>query len=501
MKPLPKSTLFVFLMICALQIGLFLPSEAQAQHPLMGKKAPNVVLPDRQGSLRKLSNLQGKYTLLHFWATWDGQTSTTGHPEYKQLYNTFKSRSFKGAKGFSIFSVAFDEDRDKWLEQIRKDGVTWTNLVIEKATYDSQYLDTYDFRSMPYTFLLDPKGKVIGVNLSYDDLYKKLNSALVSPIPPPKAKDPNGGSTKPVDKPDKPDTKPTDTDDVKPPVVTPPITVTPPTSGKVYKVQLGVFRNPNLNKFSKLKDLGTLGTEKISPTSSLSRVLLGNYSKSSSSNILKTVKSRGYASAFLVTRTLSSTGGGSSSGGDSGSTTDKPPTKPTTKPTTKPPVSGTVYKIQLGVFRTPQLSKFSSLKSIGTLELESTPNGLKRVLLGSFSESERNAALAKVAAKGYKRAFLVKRTGTVSGGSNGGTTTKPSPTPSPSGNYKIQLGVFGKPNLNKFAKLKDLGTLGTERATSTLQRVMLGSFSKSKASEVLKKVKARGYRDAFVVKR
>ncbi len=480
-------------MICVLQIGLLLPSEAQAQHPLMGKKAPNVVLPDRQGSLRKLSNLQGKYTLLHFWATWDGQTAATGHPEYKQLYNTFKSRSFKGADGFSIFSVAFDEDRDKWLEQIRKDGVTWTNLVIEKATYDSQYLDTYDFRSMPYTFLLDPKGKVIGVNLSYDDLYKRLNSALVSPIPPPKAKDTNSKPTNPVDKSDKPDTKPTDKPDVKPPVVTP----KPPTSGKVYKVQLGVFRNPKLSKFSKLKDLGTLETEKISPTSSLSRVLLGNYSKSSSSNILKTVKSRGYASAFLVTRTLSSGGGDTSPNDNSGSTTDKPPTKPTTKP----PTSGTVYKIQLGVFRTPQLSKFSELNSIGTLELESTPSGLKRVLLGSFSESEKNSALAKVAAKGYTRAFLVKRTGTVSGGSSGEVITTPSPTPDPSGDYKIQLGVFGKPNLNKFAKLKDLGTLGTERATSTLQRVMLGSFSKSKANEVLKKVKARGYRDAFVVKR
>ncbi|MGB1240976.1 MAG: thioredoxin-like domain-containing protein [Chitinophagales bacterium] len=492
MKLLPKNTFFVFLMICVLQTGLLLPSEAQAQHRLMGKKAPNVVLPDRQGSLRKLSNLQGKYTLLHFWATWDGQTATTGHPEYKQLYNTFKSRNFKGAKGFSIFSVAFDEDRKKWLEQIRKDGITWTNLVIEKATYDSKYLDIYGFRSMPYAFLLDPKGKIIGVNLSYDDLYKRLNSALVSPIPPPKPKNTSSKPTKPVDK---PDTKPTDKDDVNPPVVTP----KPPTSGKVYKVQLGVFRNPKLNKFRKLKDLGALETEKISQTSSLSRVLLGNYSKNSSSNILKTVKTRGFPSAFLVTRTLSNSGGGTSQGGNSGSTTDKPPTKPTTKPTMKPNTTGTVYKIQLGVFRTPKLSKFSKLNSIGKLELESTPNGLKRVLLGSFSESQKSTALAKVVAKGYKRAFLVKRTGTVLGGSSGGTTTKPSP--SPSGNYKIQLGVFGKPNLNKFAKLKDLGTLGTERATSTLQRVMLGSFSQSKAKEVLQKVKARGYRDAFVVKR
>ena len=491
-KFLTKSISSTLLIICVLQMILFLPIEAQAQHRLIGKKAPEIVLPDRQGSLRKLSNLQDKFVLLHFWATWDNQTAATGHAEYKQLYETFKGRNFKGASGFTIYSVAFDDDRDKWLSQIRKDGVTWTNLVIEKATYDSPYFDTYDFRNMPYTFLISPRGKVMGANLPYDELYKILNKNLVRPIPPPK---PKGSGDKPVDK---PDTKPTnpdkdkdkDKDDV---VVTPP---PPPTSGKVYKVQLGVFRNPNLKKFKSLADLGTLETERVSATSSLNRVLLGQYTKTSANSVLKTVKSRGYSSAFLVVRNASSSS--SDSGGDS-SIDDGSMDSGSDKPTPPPTASGTVYKVQLGVFRSPNLNKFSNLRSIGTLEVESTPNGLKRVLLGSFSASEKNAVLKKVAAKGYGGAFWVKRTGKVSGG--GSTTPSPTPTPTPSGNYKIQLGVFGKPNLNKFAKLNDLGTLTTERATSTLQRVMLGSYSKSKAKIVLAQVKGRGYKDAFVVKR
>ncbi len=434
-----------------------------------------------------------------------------GIVEYKQLYNTFKSRAFKSADGFSIYSVAFDEDRTKWLNQIKKDGVTWTNLVIEMATYDSQYFDLYDFRSMPYTFLLGPNRKVIAVNPSYGELYNRLNKSLKSPIPPPKAKDNtnnngsgnssnsgsgnantgsgnssnSGGSSSSGNSGSNSGGSGTST------------TPTPPTSGKVYKVQLGVFRNPKLSKFSKLNDLGTLGTEKISSTSSLSRVLLGNFSKSASKKTLKTVKSRGFSSAFLVTRDLGSGGnhgGGSSSGNSSsGSSSNTGGASSTT--------STTVYKVQLGVFRNPNLNAFKSLKSIGKIEVESTSNGLKRVLLGTFARADKDAALKQVQAKGF-RGFLVKRTGTVTGGnsSGGGNTTTPTP-PISSGRYKIQLGVFGNPQLSKFSNLNDLGTLGTERATSRLKRVLLGSFSASKAKTVLAKVKARGYKDAFVVKR
>lgn len=494
---LSKKLFSTLILIFTFQILAFSPIEVQAQHQLMGKKAPEIILPDKQDNLRKLSSQKGKYVLLHFWSSWDNSTEKTGHPELIQLYNTFKPRSFKGADGFTIFSVAFDEDKNKWLDRIRKDKVVWTNLTIERASYDSQYWDLYHFRTLPYTFLLDPTGKIIGVNMDYDELYKKLNGLLVSPIPPPKEKDDDKPTDKPVDKPtDKPTDKPIDKPDDKPDV-TPPVTT--PTSGKVYKAQLGVFRNPDLNKFSNLKDLGTLEIERVSSTSSLNRVLIGNYDQASASRILQTIKSRGYSGAFLVTRTLSN---GGNSGSGSGSSTDSGNSNTggtTTTPVTPPTSSVTVYKIQLGVFRNPNLNAFSSLKSIGNLEIENTPSGLKRVLLGTFNASERNAALQKVASKGFPRAFLVTRTEKTSGGSS--TNPTPTPTPTPSGNYKIQLGVFGSPNLNKFSNLKDLGTLETERATSTLQRVLLGSFSQSAAQTILEKVKSRGYRDAFVVKR
>lgn len=510
-KSLLKSISTSLLLIGFLFFSTFLSIEVEAQHRLIGKKAPNVILPDRQGSLRKLSNLQGKYVLLHFWATWDGQTATSGHIEYKQLYNTFKSRSFKSADGFSIYSVAFDEDRAKWLNQIKKDGVTWTNLVIEMATYDSQYFDLYDFRSMPYTFLLDPNRKVISVNPSYEELYNTLNKSLKNPIPPPKAKNntnsssgsentnTGSGNSSPGGSGNSGGSSGNSGNNSNNGTSTP---TTNPTSGKVYKVQLGVFRNPKLSKFSKLNDLGTLGTEKISPTSSLSRVLLGNFTKSASKKTLKTVKSRGFSSAFLVTRDLGSGGSssGSSSSGSSGNSSSGSNSN-TGGSTSIPTISTTVYKIQLGVFRNPNLNAFNSLRSIGKLEVESTANGLKRVLLGSFARADKDAALKQVQAKGF-RGFLIKRKEKTTGGnsSEGGSTTSPIP-PTSSGNYKIQLGVFGRPKLSKFSKLNDLGTLSTERATSTLQRVMLGSFSASKAKEVLAKVRARGYKDAFVVKR
>ena len=67
--------------------------------------------------------------------------------------------------------------------------------------------------------------------------------------------------------------------------------------------------------------------------------------------------------------------------------------------------------------------------------------------------------------------------------------------------YKIQLGVYQKPDLSEYSGLIDMGLLDVENTGAGTQRVVLGKFSSQQsAEEALFQVRQRGFDDAFVVK-
>ena len=66
-----------------------------------------------------------------------------------------------------------------------------------------------------------------------------------------------------------------------------------------YKIQLGAFKNVNLDRFSNLKDLGFIEVENIS---NVNKVVLGEFAEREFAiNILDKIRSRGYGDAFIVT--------------------------------------------------------------------------------------------------------------------------------------------------------------------------------------------------------
>lgn len=67
--------------------------------------------------------------------------------------------------------------------------------------------------------------------------------------------------------------------------------------------------------------------------------------------------------------------------------------------------------------------------------------------------------------------------------------------------YKIQLGAFKSPNLNKFNNLNDIGFVNTEATGTGVQRVIMGGFNDNGAAQqALSKIRQRGFNDAFIVK-
>jgi thiol-disulfide isomerase/thioredoxin len=131
-------------------------------------QAPNIVIANPNGDTIQLKDLQGKYVLLDFWASWC-QPCRMENPNVVKVYHKFK------AKGFDIFSVSLDANADQWKKAILKDGLVWKNHGCDFGGWQSAAAQLYGVNSIPATFLLDKSGKVIAKNLRAGQLEEKLN--------------------------------------------------------------------------------------------------------------------------------------------------------------------------------------------------------------------------------------------------------------------------------------------------------------------------------------
>lgn len=135
-----------------------------------GKQAPEISLPNTDGNEVSLSSLRGKYVLVDFWASWCAPCRAE-NPNVVKAYNTYKD------KNFTVLGVSLDDNKDKWLEAIKDDGLTWTHISDLKG-WQSVVVRTYMIQGIPANVLLDPDGKIIGRNLRGPELQETLKRTL-----------------------------------------------------------------------------------------------------------------------------------------------------------------------------------------------------------------------------------------------------------------------------------------------------------------------------------
>jgi thiol-disulfide isomerase/thioredoxin len=133
--------------------------------------APDIEMVDPNGKTRKLSDLRGKYVLIDFWASWCNPCRME-NPNVVRVYKAYKD------KGFDIFSVSLDTEKDRWKKAIIADNLTWANHVSDLKGWQSDVVSQFQFQGIPHTLLLDPEGKIIATNLRGPALEQKLKEVL-----------------------------------------------------------------------------------------------------------------------------------------------------------------------------------------------------------------------------------------------------------------------------------------------------------------------------------
>lgn len=137
----------------------------------MGGTAPDIKLPTPDGEELSMYSLRGNYVLLDFWASWCGPCLREA-PNVKALYDKYH------AKGFQVFGVSLDNDKEAWIAAIEKHGLNWHQVSSLKG-WECPAAKQYNVTGIPRMYILDPDGKIIAMDLRgkeltqfVDNLYK-----------------------------------------------------------------------------------------------------------------------------------------------------------------------------------------------------------------------------------------------------------------------------------------------------------------------------------------
>jgi thiol-disulfide isomerase/thioredoxin len=137
----------------------------------IGSIAPELNFSNPDGEIITLESLHGKYVLIDFWASWC-RPCRAENPNVVKLYSEYKE------KGFTVYSVSLDNDKNRWLEAIKQDNLYWPNHVSDLKQWRSEAVKIYGFTGIPFTVLIDENGEIIAKNLRGSTLENKIKELL-----------------------------------------------------------------------------------------------------------------------------------------------------------------------------------------------------------------------------------------------------------------------------------------------------------------------------------
>lgn len=157
-----KKTTLLVLLLATIMNGVAQVMSYTDKLIKVGEQAPSFTLKTPQGKKVSLTDYQGKYVLLDFWASWCGDCRKAS-PTLVHLHDSLGSK-------VEFLGISFDDNKKTWTAAIEKEGLNWTHVSELKKWKETTISEQYGIKWIPTFYLIDPDGKVVFHALNEQEL-------------------------------------------------------------------------------------------------------------------------------------------------------------------------------------------------------------------------------------------------------------------------------------------------------------------------------------------
>ena len=157
--------LFVAVALLAISAGTKNAKPTEGINP--GDFAPRIEFLGNESDL-SFQNHSRRYTLLNFWAAYDGESRARN----VQLWNEVNKL---GSDKIAMYSISMDEKESIFAETIKADKLEGTAQLHDGLGRKSKLFGEYKLQNGFKNFLIDDKGVIIAANVTPGDLTEVLN--------------------------------------------------------------------------------------------------------------------------------------------------------------------------------------------------------------------------------------------------------------------------------------------------------------------------------------
>lgn len=132
---------------------------------------PDIELSDVNARKVKLSEVDSKVVMLHFWTSTDAMQKMFNLDVLKPVYEDYHN------KGFEIYQVALDTDKAGWARTVKDQGLEWIN-VCDVLGANSAAARMYNVQTLPVSFFLCD-GELVDAQVSDASSLRRLLDRLL----------------------------------------------------------------------------------------------------------------------------------------------------------------------------------------------------------------------------------------------------------------------------------------------------------------------------------
>ena len=132
---------------------------------------PEIELPDLEGKMRKLSDMESRVVIICFWSASQAQQNMFNIDFFKPLYEQYHS------KGLDIYQVSLDVDKTLWATTVKGQNLPWTNVCDSRGA-QSPYVTLYNLTAIPSAFII-ADGELVDGKVVDDAALRRLLDDLL----------------------------------------------------------------------------------------------------------------------------------------------------------------------------------------------------------------------------------------------------------------------------------------------------------------------------------